>query len=204
MSACAGSLTRASRPFWSRRRYQVRPLFALGQSWTARALFSSISPARSGWIAPGRIGFMSTQRRDNRNTPATDICRRDSRCRRGFGRRIGVGSSELSSAPEAPFVLARTPGLTATVHFATNSLQSDSRNTQLVRLVPRDNCRGSWPPGVTPRAVPPRLRRTGFPPLLFPSCLVRLHLSLPRVPVAIGRRTERYDGKRDLHLQHAA
>jgi hypothetical protein len=38
-------------------------------------VFSSISPARSGWIAPGRIGFMSTQRRENRPNPATESFR---------------------------------------------------------------------------------------------------------------------------------
>ncbi len=32
----------------------------------ARVFFLSISPAWSRWIAPGRIGFMSTQRRENR------------------------------------------------------------------------------------------------------------------------------------------
>jgi len=33
-----------------------------GSRRTARERFSSISPAWSGWTAPGRIGFMSTQR----------------------------------------------------------------------------------------------------------------------------------------------
>ena len=172
----------------------------------ARALFSSISPARSGWIAPGRIGFMSTQRRDCRNSSATDVRRRSPRRRRALDCMVGVGfPGLLSPAPSAPFVHAQAGGLTATFWPATNSLPSDSLNIPLVRLVPQDICRGSWPPGsVSLAPEQPRLSLNGVPSFHSPSCLAYLPPSLPRVPVATGRRTERYDGKRDLYFQHSA
>lgn len=74
MSACVGSLTKAFRVFPGAD-FQVRLLRRRGTARVARLAFSSISPARSGWITPGRIGFMSTQRRESRSTPATESLR---------------------------------------------------------------------------------------------------------------------------------
>ncbi len=44
--------------------------------------------------------------------------------------------------------------------------------------------------------------RLSVHPFLRRSCAP--HPTLPRVPAAIGCRTERYDGKRNLYFQHAA
>jgi len=104
---------------------------------------------------------MSTQRRDNRNTQRPAIVA-GTPVRRGLAAGLrGIFGAQLRS--RSAIRSCPHPRLTATVHFATNSLQSDSRNTQLVRLV-----LGQLPrflaPWVTPRAVPPRLRRTGLPP----------------------------------------
>lgn len=198
MSACAGSSTEASRPENLDTGYQVCLLWRPGTVRTSRAVFSSISPARSGWTAhPAGQGFMSTQRRENRLRPTGCMERAE-----------GLGLS--STAFLARFDHAHASGGTAPPGFpvwlATNSLQSDYRNTQLVRLVPLSTRLGSLPPGGSRRAAAVTLQSFGSSTLHIPSSsgLARLHPSLPRVPAVMNSRTERYDGKRDLHFQHAA
>ena len=72
MSACAGSLTDASRSSWievsSTKVWLLRraPERSGDCFRPQEKNFQSISPAWSRWIAPGRIGFMSTQRREDR------------------------------------------------------------------------------------------------------------------------------------------
>jgi hypothetical protein len=148
---------------------------------------------------PGRIGFMSKQRRENRWRPASCMERA-----RAFG---------LSSpAPLARILHAHANGGTAPPVFpawlATNSLQADYLASQLVRLVrqnTRQYSRSSPSPGTVSRlAAATALYWSSFPPISSSSDRVRLHPSLPQVPAASGCRTERYDGKRDLYLQHAA
>ena len=198
MSACAGSLTEASRPENPDAGYQVCLLWHPGAVRTARVVFSSISPARSGWTAhPAGQGFMSTQRRENRLRPTGCIDR--------------GGSYGLSSLVFfALYVHAHASGGTAPpgfpVRLATNSLQSDYRNTQLDRLVPLNTRLGFPPPGGSRRAAAVTLKFFGSSSqhILSSSGLARLHPSLPSVPAVMNSRTERYDGKRDLHLQHAA
>ena len=198
MSACAGSLTEASRPENPDAGYQVCLLSRPGTVRTARAVFSSISPARSGWIArPAGQGFMSTQRRENRWRPT--------------GCMECAGSYWLSGlAFLALYVLAHASGGTAPpdspAWLATISLQSDYRITQIVRLVPLNIRLGFPPPGGSHHAAAVTLKSFGSSPSHIPSLSgpARLHHSLPRAPAAKGSWTERYDGKRDLHLQHAA
>ena len=152
---------------------------------------------------------MSTQRRDCRNSSATDVRRTSPRRRRAlFSSMVGQRSSELlSSAPSAPFVHAQASGRTAPSSWpATNSLPSDSLNTPLVRLVPQDICRGSWPPGPLSLAPEqPRLRLIGSPsfhspflPRVSPSLLAACTGSLQ----AAGRKGAM--AKRDLYFQHPA
>jgi hypothetical protein len=115
---------------------------------------------------------MSTQRRENGSTPATKTCRLGPRYRlRTKGCMECAGSYGLSSPVNfGRFDHAHTSAGTAPVGFfpssfhpidkdlslrtpeqlATNSLQSDYRSTQLVRLVPVNNRRGSPPPGGRP------------------------------------------------------
>jgi len=141
---------------------------------------------------------MSTQRRANRM--------------RTIGCMECAESMELlSSAFSAQFDHAHASGGTApvellTYQLATNSLQSDHRNTQLVRLVLLNIRRGSPPPGAESHAVAVTSKSFGSSISHIPSLSgsARLHHSLPRVPAARSSRTERYDGKRDLYLQHAA
>jgi hypothetical protein len=134
-----------------------------------------MSPARSGWIVPGRIGFMSTQRRENRPTLATQSFRGGLRSisnpmaitgrreirntSRPTGRQERNGNIQI---PVAQFKhvhasgIAAQPANLALLHNeksksfwtpAALSLQSDSNNTPLVKLVPKRTCRGWSPSG---------------------------------------------------------
>jgi hypothetical protein len=108
--------------------------------------------------------------------------------------------------------------------LATNSLQSDYRFASLVRfvllvhlvrpvrlaplvlLVPQDPCAGLLPSWALRRTVTgiPTTLGASFSHIPIPSGFARLHPSSPQIPTGSRRRAERYDGKRDLHLQHAA
>jgi hypothetical protein len=161
---------------------------------------------------PGRIGFMSTQRRENRWQRLSTTA-------------YAGASESIFPAPIMRQVRAGANGGTAppqfSVRLATNSLQLDCRFLpfdwlvqlfQAVQLVcPARPFRQDIRLGVSPlRAV--RRTATGtlathglsLPHIPFPSGLARLPLTLPQIPTGRRRRAERYDGKRDLHLQHAA
>jgi hypothetical protein len=141
---------------------------------------------------------MSTQRRENRL--------RTTGC---MERALDFG--EVCQTPSAQFAHAHASGGTAPRGFfpaklATNSLQSDYRSTRMVRLVSLNIRRGSPPSGAGRRATAVTLKSFGssLPHIPSSSGLARLYLTLPWVPAASSCRTERYDGKRDLHIQHAA
>ena len=88
---------------------------------------------------------------------------------------------------------------------STNSLRSDRRNQQRVRLVVLFVRHGS--PPLRQAAQAEAVSQASFRAFAQtrPCRLrARLHPALPRVPAAMNGRTERYDGKRDLHFQHAA
>jgi len=138
---------------------------------------------------------MSTQRREFRwrRTRST--------------RRLGA-LEQVGSAPIAALGSVTACGGTAPpalpARLATNSLPLDDRwfhSVQLVRFL-----RGSPPFWVGSRLVAavPALAGFSLPPIPLASCLALLHPALPQFPAAKRRRAERYDGKRDLHLQHAA
>ncbi len=156
-------------------------------------------------------------------TPATRTCRRGpwcslqpTGCMEGEGSLAlsssGLpGSSLLFSAISAQIDHADSSGGAAPRGFrrkltSTDSLQSDYRNTRLDRLVALNIRRGSPPSRAGHRAEAVTLKSFGssFPPIPFSSGFARFHLSLPRVPAALRRRSERYDGKRDMYFQHAA
>ena len=172
MSACAGSSTDASRANRSRCRPASLTLVPVGSNLAlllaARVGFSSISPAWSQWIALGRIGFMSTQRRENRRL---------------------ASCTDRVAAPE---------------WVDTNSPRSGRRNQQRVRLVVLVIRFGSPPLRQAARRRPLLKRLSDDSSDPSPAVLARLHPSLPQAPAAMSCRTEGYDGKRDLHFQHAA
>jgi len=175
------------------------------------------------WSSAGQ-GFMSTQRREYRYAPATKTSRRGSRCR---SKRIHcterARESELrSSALDTHFGRARACGKTARpetpatfhpsdqdlspgapVRLATKSLQTDH---PLEKLVWQDNRLGSPPPVNGNRAATgtPATPRSSLSHILIPSGFTHIHSTLPQVPAGFSRWAERYDGKRDLHFQHAA
>ena len=163
MSACEGSLIDASldlgvvAEFWHLLRPETddpeifRRLFP-----AAREVFSSISPAWSRWIAHGRIGLMSTQRRVDHLRLAHCMDRAASsgdRLRCSPAREIFAIAAGQTAPPESP---ART---------ATNSLSSDHHNQQPVRLVFFDIRIGSPPLEETSAKRPSLEHSPGYPTL---------------------------------------
>jgi hypothetical protein len=157
---------------------------------------------------------MSTQRLEVRTHHATGICRMmlrlGSRLFRGEGRSSGVEAS-LPCLPAHSFAqdAENQTAPPATPEWAaTNSLQPDHTNQQPVRPVPMNIRLGS--PSLAQAAVRWRCddrardRSGGSPPIHLPVVSSRSHRALPWAPAAKCRRTERYDGKRDLYFQHAA
>ena len=155
----------------------------------------SITPAGSPMDrALGRIGFMSTQRRENRRQRVS--CTERAR-----------DSVPTSSALDTAFARANAGGLTAqpmlSAGLATNSLHSDHH---LEQLVWQDNRSGSPLSGPSSCAASGAraTRRSSLLHIPFPSGLASFHPALPQAPAGRRRWAERYDGKRDLYLQHAA
>jgi hypothetical protein len=140
-------------------------------------------------------------------------------CFRPSGKKLSPGSPRTGlrpwgGKPGSPRTVLRPwggrPG--ASEWLATNSLQSDYRTTQFVRpvrsvsIVSRD-FRESWPAQSPPAARPSanrRLKRLSLPHIPSSSGLPFLRSALPRIPAALSCGTERYDGKGNLHLLHAA
>ncbi len=184
MSACAGSSTRTSTVWASRFPQDRTPCFWFEGSALApvkkspdaqERKISGFSPARFRWTAPGRIGFMSRQRGEKRSS------------RRAW---LAAGGCTAAS-PKAGWPQLSGHG---SPHFEAGS----------ARLV------GVWP-RVLARCVqiaacrPPHQRTQVVPSAHpWPPGCACFHLSLPRFPAALRCRTERYDGKRNLHFLHAA
>jgi hypothetical protein len=145
--------------------------------------------ARQDW-------FMSTQRREDHLRLA--LCKD----------RVGsLGIEFPGSQPREVLALAagRTvPPDANPAMAATNSLSSDYRNQQLVRLVLFGVRPGSPPSrqAAGRKQLPPF--PFGYPPIHSYADRARSHPTLPRITAAMSCRKERYDGKRDLHFQHAA
>ena len=164
MCACAGSSTD--------RTTSLSPALP-GTVRIAREVFSSTSPARSGWISSSAgQGFMSTQRRENRWQRLTCTERRD--------------APEPSSS--GPFALnARVRAMVGTAppqhaaRLATNSLQADYRS---VRLIPQDfrhSSRSAPPSPAAARAASagPAAHALSLRRIPHPPALALLHPSLP-------------------------
>jgi hypothetical protein len=158
---------------------------------------------------PGRIGFMSTQRRENR-WRRTDCTRRIGLSEKFFwsfkAKRGCVNASGGTAPPGIPACFHprdENPSPGAPEWLATNSLQLGYR---IVQLVLQDLRHGSPPFGTGPggEAGTPATHGASLPHISSPSCLTRIHPTLPQVPAGKCRWAERYDGKGNMHFQHAA
>ena len=151
---------------------------------------------------------MSTQRRDDRCTRMAETGPWEPRSAsrlESWMDRMGISGDRFSAFParNLPAIAAgqTAPSAASPMKEATNSLRSDLRNQQqFVRLL----YFGSPPTRLAAMPRPFVERSSGDPPLLSPVHGARLHPTLPRVPAALRCRTERYDGKGNLYLQHAA
>lgn len=168
--------------------------------------------------APGRIGFMSTQKRESRSKPAGQLIRGgDWRCRQ----RQRCADREGAKALIARYVCAGADGGTAPIRSALRSmwmwmatifLRADQLPGNFARPVFVAELSGSPPTPVCPPRRAPRLSaygrpaspRSSLPPVPFPSGLARLYRNLPQAPAAYRRRAERYDGQGNLYFVHAA
>jgi hypothetical protein len=152
--------------------------------------------------SPAGHGFMSAQRREDRSERE--------RCAAGAGAMVPWALAGCAGAR------GRTAPPRNGVRLATNSLPSDRRQSQH-RPGPGPDFgfdRRDWIVGMEIRyarepfgsrrhaASPtPESRRLSSPPNSPPT---RFRPALPGFPAGIRRRAERYDGKRDMHLLHAA
>ena len=156
-----------------------------------------------------QVRFMSTQKRENRSQ------RLSCSDRAGWG--AFPGSRHVARLIWATAANGRTAPLlsifwSAMAWAATKFLHSDHHIRQLVRPVLKADRRGSPPPQVRFRAALGKQAspRSSIPRIPYPSGPVSLHRPLPhgpfgpKAPAASRRRAERYDGKGNMYLQHAA
>ena len=223
-----------------------------GDGFDALTAFSEFGNAIAGQVRmdlePGRIGFMSTQRRENRWQRSSST-KRAAVLEKSFPAPVVPLLRVFADGGTAPPLLGahfhssderQSPG--ASEWLAKNSLHLGYRIFQMVR---QDVRRGSPPPGAGQNAATssPTSHGSSLPHIPSPTGMerfhrlcgvfslmggsprpdgragparvalnrticsnsqARLHLSLSQDPAGFGRRAERYDGKRDLYLQHAA
>ena len=160
-----------------------------GQEWTA---------------GPAGQGFMSAQRREHRSTQAAvRRCRVVRRRSRRTGCFPGAGPL-VPIAQEACAVAGGTAPPEGQAWMATKPLQSDHRKGKRAFAVRLNASPGS--PLLEARRFfgTPESPRFSPPPIELSSAPLRFHPALPEIPAGISCWAERYDGKRDMHLQHAA
>jgi hypothetical protein len=162
---------------------------------------------------PGRIGFMSTQRRASR-TPRINHTERDAivgQTGSTFGTRFGGVTANGATAPFMSILWLAWTWLLgsgadaprgAQDGVATDSLLSDHRFKAIARP---DRHRGSPPlrAACHERAATAKhwLSSLHIPQL---PARTRPLPTLPHAPAGENRWAERYDGKGNLHIQHAA
>jgi hypothetical protein len=158
---------------------------------------------------------MSTQRRASRSQRNNSTEREEMMEQKGsaFRARFGSATANGVTAPLMSIIWLAWAWLLesgakasrgALDRVATNSLLSDHRFRTLVRL---DSRCGSPPSSAAGRgrlqAAPAKHWSSTLHTPKLPS-RTRLHLSLPHAPTGESRWAERYDGKGNLHIQHAA
>ena len=178
---------------------------------------------------------MSTQKRENRSTPATKTCLRGPRNRWhrvGCTERAGAARG-ISPAAIVRYICSVASGQTALLvsilwsawipsdtdpspeileRLEAKFLLSDYHFGQLVRSAFKAELRGSPPLRVHGRGAlgTKASLRSSLRHIPYPSGVTGLHRTLPQgplgpqAPAGYRRRAERYDGKRDMYLQHTA
>ena len=131
---------------------------------------------------PGRIGFMSTRRREQ-------IRRRRARCMESVALPARFRPGGLNGQPGEPDRRSKT------------SLPADHRIQVRVHSATQDTRRALPPPGAGPHAADCRSSHPGLP---TPARTLRFYPPLPPILAWLACLAERYDGKRDLYIQHAA
>ena len=181
--------------------------FALERSGPQEQQFQVFSPARSGWIAPGRTRVYE-QAETGKPLGWKDLSSKSKNPGARQGRADLSGGTAPPGFPVSFHPSDEVPSPGTPVRLATNSLQSDHHAVRLAWPVHKDkrhNPRSLPPPGAGSSAAAVTIasdRFSAHPP--SPPGYARIHPSLVWVPAALSCRTERYDGKRDLYLQHAA
>ena len=145
---------------------------------------------------------MSTQRREDsrQQRSCTDVAKGMNQIWFVFIAWFARAIARVGTAP--PQAVDRPPAK----WLATNSLPLGHRTSKLVRQDFRRTPPSSPPTWAARNATTgtPATRRSSLPLTPAPPELERLHPSLPHIPAGKCLWTERYDGKRDLHFQHAA
>ena len=159
------------------------------------------------------IGFMSTQKRESRYSPAARTCRHegDCRCRRNpsndteRARARGIESlarwsRNASAGPGSETAPHQSIVWSIWFWMATKLLLKDQPIGMLVRPSSEVELPGSPPFRLAAFGLP---ASPGHPAIPFPSSHACLHPSWPQAPARI-RRAERYDGQGNLYLLYAA
>jgi hypothetical protein len=156
-------------------------------------------------LEPGRIGFMSTQRWESHSTPTHHWIGALGDWQSLSDTACAENREQLEVARTAFQSCSFATALTAPIWKATNSVQLDSCTSRLFQVVRPEIRRGLLPVWEGCRTIfsPTVSRRSSLPLIPRPPVLENLHPASPQFPAARGRRTERYDGKRNLYLQHA-
>jgi len=185
MSACAGSLTEVPRE-GPGREFTALPL--ADSEWSgSRERFLNIRRPGPDGSQPGRIGFMSTQRREESRPRRT-------KCIHSAVLPAWFHNGNEDSWPEG---LERRSEKSLRADYRTKKVRLGSSSGLRVRR----RITACRPLRTGSRTVNLRSFNPAFP---APAVFLRLHPSSPLIPARLLCRAERYDGKRDLYFQHAA
>ncbi len=186
MFACAGLSTEVSREKVLGLNLQVLPLVSPECSGSRERFLNIRRPGPDG-SQPGRIGFMSTQRRDESR-------RRRTRCISSAVLPAWFHNGHADSWPEG---MERRFERVSASGFPYRR----SSSGKFVWPAREETRRGLPPLWAGSRTANFRSLNPAFP---APAVFLRLQLSAPLIPASLFCRAERYDGKRDLYFQHAA
>jgi hypothetical protein len=155
--------------------------------------------------ALGRIGFMSTQRRENRWQRLNCAARAGVMEHNGSApdTRQGRAIASGGTAPLMSIIWLAWAWFHSIEWSATESLLSDLCIGKHVRLGIRCVSPPQVGAGRRPEPATQATHRSSLPHIPHIPARTRLHPSLPQAPAGKRRWAERYDGKRNLYLQHA-